>query len=185
MSIVCLTMIVRNHALVIDHCLDSALPLIHTWVILDAGSTDGTPDIIRERLAHLPGALIQGAGLDEDTARAVALARASRLADYALLLDAEDILMCPMGYTFPPLSAEAYSMSYRITDLEPSPGCHRTNLVSTALPWHCEGRFTEPLHPGEPFRLVPLEDPRVLSADRGPRSRHASSRPGSLRAFQA
>ncbi|MEU5316418.1 glycosyltransferase [Streptomyces sp. NPDC021056] len=41
-------MIVKNEAHVIRRCLESVLPLVDTWVILDTGSPDGTQDIIRE-----------------------------------------------------------------------------------------------------------------------------------------
>jgi glycosyltransferase involved in cell wall biosynthesis len=46
-------MIVKNEAKAIRRCLDSVLPHIHSWVIMDTGSTDGTQNIIREHLAAL------------------------------------------------------------------------------------------------------------------------------------
>ena len=39
---ICLNMIVRNEAPVIRRCLDSVMPIIDSWVIVDTGSTDGT-----------------------------------------------------------------------------------------------------------------------------------------------
>ena len=53
----CLNMIVKNEAAVIRRCLDSVLPIIDHWVIVDTGSTDGTQDIIRAHLKDLPGEL--------------------------------------------------------------------------------------------------------------------------------
>ena len=44
---ICLCMIVKNEAGVIKRCLDSVRAIINTWVIVDTGSDDGTPEIIR------------------------------------------------------------------------------------------------------------------------------------------
>jgi tetratricopeptide (TPR) repeat protein len=132
-------------------------------VIQDAGSTDGTQELIRERLGHLPGELIEGSGMDLDLARTQALERVDRRADYILMLDPEDILLAPQGFTFPFLTAEMYSMHYRTPEKEPCPGKHRTNLVSTALPWHYDQGLRGPSGTPEGMRPVPLEDPIVLA----------------------
>src|SRR3990167_6567765 len=60
-SNVCLNMIVKNEAHVIERCLESVLPLIDSWVILDTGSTDGTQDVIRNFFAQrgIPGELFE------------------------------------------------------------------------------------------------------------------------------
>ena len=39
---VALSMIVKNERNVIERCLESVLPIIDTWQIVDTGSTDGT-----------------------------------------------------------------------------------------------------------------------------------------------
>lgn len=39
---ICLTMIVKDEAAVIERCLESALPLIDRYLIVDTGSTDNT-----------------------------------------------------------------------------------------------------------------------------------------------
>ncbi|HBD39264.1 MAG TPA: family 2 glycosyl transferase, partial [Cupriavidus sp.] len=44
---ICLSMIVKNEAAVIERCLRAVRPHIHAWAISDTGSTDGTQDIIR------------------------------------------------------------------------------------------------------------------------------------------
>jgi hypothetical protein len=54
---ICLSMIVKNEARVIRRCLDSVMPLIDCWSIVDTGSTDGTQAIIREHMRFLPGSL--------------------------------------------------------------------------------------------------------------------------------
>nr|WP_308061869.1 glycosyltransferase [Streptomyces sp. LBUM 1477] len=61
---ICLCMIVKNEARVIERCLASVRPLIDTWVISDTGSTDGTQDLIREALDGIPGELRQDPWVD-------------------------------------------------------------------------------------------------------------------------
>ena len=47
----CLNMIVKNEAHVIARCLDSVSPWISHWTIVDTGSSDGTRELVRARLA--------------------------------------------------------------------------------------------------------------------------------------
>ncbi|CAN5517015.1 hypothetical protein BH11ACT8_BH11ACT8_30930 [soil metagenome] len=54
MTGVCLSMIVKDEAHCIEECLASVLPLITRWVVVDTGSTDGTQDLVRSRLAAHP-----------------------------------------------------------------------------------------------------------------------------------
>jgi hypothetical protein len=54
---ICLAMIVRDEAQVIERCLSSVIGLIDYWVICDTGSIDGTPDLIANILAGVPGEL--------------------------------------------------------------------------------------------------------------------------------
>ncbi len=50
-----LAMIVRNEARIIERCLESVRGFIDHWTIVDTGSRDGTPGIIRECLHGIPG----------------------------------------------------------------------------------------------------------------------------------
>ena len=50
-------MIVKNESEVIKRCLDSVIPVIDYWVIIDTGSNDGTQDIIKNHLKDIPGEL--------------------------------------------------------------------------------------------------------------------------------
>ena len=54
---ICLNMIVKNEAHVIERCLASARPLIDAWCIVDTGSSDGTQGTIRALMAGIPGTL--------------------------------------------------------------------------------------------------------------------------------
>jgi glycosyltransferase involved in cell wall biosynthesis len=91
---ICLNMIVRNEAEIIEQCLRSLLPVIDTWVVCDTGSTDDTVHRITRffdrhgvsgRLEHIPF-------IDFATTRneALDLCRSSEEPfDYILLADAD------------------------------------------------------------------------------------------------
>ena len=44
---ICLNMIVKNESAIIERCLNSLVNQIDYWVIVDTGSTDNTPMIIK------------------------------------------------------------------------------------------------------------------------------------------
>jgi len=56
MQSICLNMIVKDEASVIERCLASVKPFITRWVSVGTGSTDGTQDIVRRLVADVPGA---------------------------------------------------------------------------------------------------------------------------------
>jgi len=98
---ICLNMIVKNETRVIGRLLESVLPLIDTWVIVDTGSTDATADYINTFLSVLhgkPGHLLREPFRDFGHNRSHALSAACRLvpdADWFLLMDADMVLRCP------------------------------------------------------------------------------------------
>jgi glycosyltransferase involved in cell wall biosynthesis len=104
---VCLSMIVKNEAHVIERCLRSVRPFIQAWAISDTGSSDGTQDIIRRVMADLPGELIERPWRNFAANRNEALELAQRFGDYALIVDADDTLR---GEPFAALSADCYDM---------------------------------------------------------------------------
>src|SRR5690606_19196219 len=89
---ICLNMIVKNEARVIERCLRSVRPFITTWVIVDTGSTDGTQDLIGRLLADVPGELHERPWVNFGHNRSEALALARDKADYILLIDADEVL---------------------------------------------------------------------------------------------
>jgi glycosyltransferase involved in cell wall biosynthesis len=86
---ICLAMIVRDEAGVIERCLASAREHIATWVICDTGSTDGTQDRIRAALDGVPGELHERPWVNFGHNRSELLKLARGRADYLLLLDAD------------------------------------------------------------------------------------------------
>lgn len=159
---VCLNMIVKNEAPVIRRCLDSVLPFIDHWLIVDTGSTDGTQEIVRRHLAHLPGELVERPWVNFAHNRSEALALARGRADYVFVIDADETVEADPGWELPELVADSYDVEMRY-------GAYtylRKQLVRDALPWrysgvlheyiHCEEAGSDALLPG--IRTVPRHD---------------------------
>ena len=91
---ICLNMIVKDEAAIIEQCLQALAPAIDCYVICDTGSTDDTVNLIRGVFDPLdiPGEIVHTEFVDFGQARNFALdtARASSLEfDYILLCDAD------------------------------------------------------------------------------------------------
>jgi glycosyltransferase involved in cell wall biosynthesis len=108
---ICLVMIVKNEAAVIDRCLASVREFIDCWVICDTGSTDRTREIIRESLSGIPGTLHDVPWENFGRNRTTALALARGKADYHLLLDA-DMTLSVAGEFRESLTESAYLVRY-------------------------------------------------------------------------
>jgi glycosyltransferase involved in cell wall biosynthesis len=95
-------MIVKNEASIIKECLDDARPIVDYILIEDTGSTDGTQEIVRDylRSTGTPGVLFQAPWQDFGHNRTLALARLRERADidYALILDADDMIVREDGF---------------------------------------------------------------------------------------
>jgi len=91
-----LCLITKNEAHVITRCIDSARPLIDFVLVVDTGSTDGTPEAVRAYLEQtkLPGEVIHEPWRDFAYNRNVALRRLRERPeiDYSLMIDADQIL---------------------------------------------------------------------------------------------
>ena len=132
-------MIVKNEASTIRRCLNSVKPIISSWVIVDTGSTDGTQDIIRAHMRHIPGRLHQRPWRDFAYNRTEALAFSQDYADYSFMIDADDTLEIEPGFTMPSLVAD----SYRVEFLDASIRYWRPSMVRNVLPWRYEGVLHE------------------------------------------
>jgi glycosyltransferase involved in cell wall biosynthesis len=114
----CLHMIVRDEAAIIERCIDSIAPVVDWYVICDTGSTDDT----RERIAAafvargVRGEMHEIPFVDFGTTRnrALDLARASRGGfDYLLLADADMELVVGDASFRDALAAPAYRVLQR------------------------------------------------------------------------
>jgi hypothetical protein len=92
---ICLNMVVHNDAPVIESTLNSAAPLIDSWVIVDVGSTDGTPDLIRSRMTELNivGELHHRPNRGGPANQTESLRLAQGNGDYILVVDAGDTII--------------------------------------------------------------------------------------------
>src|SRR6185503_19220745 len=105
---ICLNMIVRNEARVIERCLNSVKKFIDYWVIVDTGSTDGSQQLIRQSLRNVPGELIERPWVDFAHNRSEALEFARGKSDYVFVIDADELLVADDGFTLPQLTHDAY-----------------------------------------------------------------------------
>jgi len=109
---ICLNMIVKNESRIITRLLESVLPIIDTYVICDTGSTDDTPNIIREYLDSkgIHGEVIHEAFQNFGYNRTFALKSAKDKATYALLLDADMIFKIEPSFNKQSLTADSYQI---------------------------------------------------------------------------
>jgi len=86
---ICLCMIVKDEAGVIERCLGSVRGLIDCWVICDTGSSDGTQELVRDACEGVPGELHERPWVDFGHNRTELMELARGKADFLLLLDAD------------------------------------------------------------------------------------------------
>ena len=82
-----LVMIVKNSGNILQRCLQKNKRYIDYWTILDTGSTDNTPDIIREELKDTPGQLHFSQFTNFKDMRNMAFDLASKSCKYMIVLD--------------------------------------------------------------------------------------------------
>lgn len=166
-----LCMIVKDEATVIGRCLRSVAPLIDRYTLVDTGSRDGTQDAIRAVAAELglPGEVHERPWRDFGHNRSEALDLARPHSDYLLVIDADEILSLPAGWTLPqPLDAPAYSLRMHDGALR----YLRTSLVDARLPWRYVGVLHEYIDCGQAIHPVELAGPHVIYTRDGARARN-------------
>lgn len=137
---VCLNMIVKNEAHVIERCIRSVRPYIHSWAIVDTGSTDGTQELIRRLLADLPGELVERPWKNFAHNRNEALQLAHRYGDYALIIDADDVFEADAGFQWEGLEAPGYMFEIIHGTSE---SWWRVQLMRLGLDWVWQGVIHE------------------------------------------
>jgi len=145
---ICLNMIVRNEAHIVHELLEVVAPYITSWVIVDTGSDDGTPDVIRSHMANLgiPGELHERPWRNFGHNRSEALTLAQGHGDYIWVMDADDTVVGTPD--FGGLSADVYNLRY-------GQGAGfmywRRHLFRDGLRWRYEGVVHEYAVCDDPF----------------------------------
>ena len=162
----CLNMIVKNEARVIERAIASARPYITSWAISDTGSTDGTQDIIKNALADIPGKLIERPWKSFEHNRNEALLLAEPMAGHILILDADEMLEVDGNLDPNGLKAD----SYRIRKIRGPFSYYVPNIIKSGLGWRWIGIIHEYLHSDAERETVHLDHVRIESPPDGARS---------------
>jgi tetratricopeptide (TPR) repeat protein len=133
---ICLNMIVKNEAKIIARALDSALPLIDSWCIIDTGSIDNTIELIREKLSHLPGEIISRPWVNFGYNRSEALEFAKGWGDWALLIDADMVLV---NHNFDKNLLASSIGAYQLIQKTASLNYYNIRLINLKFNWECIG----------------------------------------------
>lgn len=87
-------MIVKNESHIIKRCLNSVKDIIDCWCIVDTGSSDNTPEIIKQELSHIPGSLFQKPWFNFGFNRTESIFLSKNFEhDYLLLIDADNEIL--------------------------------------------------------------------------------------------
>jgi glycosyltransferase involved in cell wall biosynthesis len=160
---ICLNMIVKDESRVITRCLDSVIPIIDYWVIVDTGSTDGTQEIIKKHLKDIPGQLYERPWRNFGENRSEAFELAKGKGDYILFMDADDTLEFEEGAKLPPLTLDLYNMwrgTKGFSYIKPQ-------IAKGNLSWKWVGVTHEYLDCNQAYSSATLKEVRYVSGDGG------------------
>ena len=169
----CLNMIVKNEAHVIERCLKAAKPHITRWCIVDTGSTDGTQARIRELLAGVPGELHERPWVHFAHNRTEALNFAKAGGGHALFLDADDVLSVDAGAPRPDPKVDAHHLTIHVGEAF---SFGRVGIVNLEKPWRWEGVLHEFLECGAGFSATVLPGWHVRSLSDSARNREGTTK---------
>lgn len=149
-----LCMIVKNESKIIERCLNSVKPLIDYVSIVDTGSTDNTIDIINNwmRSNDIEGQVLSEPWRDFAYNRSFALKklREKKHIDYALMIDADEILMHEEGIDFSEIKKDLTLDLYHINCKSSGIEYLRSTLTKNEKPYFYKGIVHEYLECEEP-----------------------------------
>ena len=139
MTTIGLCMIVKNESKVITRCLDSVRPLVDYVMIEDTGSTDGTQQLITGWLerAAMPGMVIEEPWRDFAYNRSHVLVKLRELEqiDYALIIDADDLLVLPKDFDPAAFKASMRDDLYDVQIRHGGSRFYRPQICANKLPF--------------------------------------------------
>ena len=145
-KIITLCMIVKDETHIIKECLESMIPYIDRYDITDTGSSDGTPELIKEFMDEhdIPGEVYisdwKGFGDSggKTGSRTESLRNCDGKADYAWVIDADDYING--NFEFPKvMDADSYSLKIGREDFV----WWRNQIFKTGLDWSYVGVLHE------------------------------------------
>ncbi len=163
---VCLNMIVKDEAHVIERCLANVRSLIDAWCIVDTGSTDGTQDIVRTTMTGIPGDLYERPWRNFGHNRSEAIALAAGRADWILTVDADETLDRDKNFTWSGLRGDAAMVTKR----RGTRAYRVMAVVRDGLDWFWSGAVHEHLESPHPVERHPLDGIEILSPREGARA---------------
>lgn len=134
---ICLNMIVKNEAAVIERCLNSWSPFVDAFCIVDTGSTDDTKEIITRvtQATGKPTCLVERPWVNfgHNRTEALAIMRRTGLSEWALLVDADETAGAAEGWRWPDLEGPGYYLWRRRPNADIM--WKQTALVREDFPW--------------------------------------------------
>lgn len=155
MKTIGLTMIVKNEAHIIARCLTSVAPLVDYVLIVDTGSNDGTQQAVRDWLAakKMPGKVIEEPWQNFAHNRSFALEklRQQTAIDYALMIDADEVLVYEDGFDATAFKQALHADLYDIKTVMGETVYYRPQLCSNRMPFYYKAVLHEYLECPDSF----------------------------------
>jgi hypothetical protein len=109
---ICLNMIVKNEIKVLPRLFKSLIKYIDSYIIVDTGSSDGTQEYIKNFMQEnkIPGGLYQREWINFGANRQIALELAKDIADYLMIIDADEELIVTDQLFKNALTAPSYTI---------------------------------------------------------------------------
>lgn len=140
----CLVMIVKNEEHVIERSLNSILPFVDSWCIVDTGSTDSTMQKIKDTAEkhQKPGTLHERPWVNFGHNRTELMELARPVANWFFMLDADDIVESKTPFKH--LLNEPFD-TYHVT-LKRGTLTYKRPVIFNAKPWVFKGALHEYAH---------------------------------------
>ena len=137
---VTLCMIVKNETHIVKECLESMLPYIDRYDITDTGSTDGTPELIKEFMDEhgVEGEVYLSDWKGFGKSRTESLKNCDGKADYMWVIDADDKITGTFEYP-KEMTSHAYSLRLGRPDFS----WYRNQIFKTGIGWEYVGVLHE------------------------------------------